>query len=348
MPVPQLTPPRSATRSNTLDKRIATFVAWIATEGDREDDIRNRASNVRTAIREQADADGLIVRSTPWAGSFATRTGLRRHMRGDSEVEGQDVDLPFVVSPETDEQQRLTALLPRFERYARNAYPDTARETTKSSVRLLFADKVNFDLVPLLATADPERQILVRADGERRETSVQRHVDFVKSRTDASNRVAGPVRFNELVRLMKWWRCTQQASGGVLTDVPSFLINLLAAHAFDHRGVRATYAATIADWFGFLSRQVRSRTLICFDDYKVAAKVDDNATWTVLDPVNNVNNITAKWRGVMCDELVEWLEAGRDAMHDAITAFGDGRDIEGVEFLVNVFGNSFRNHSEAA
>ena len=48
------------------------------------------------------------------------------------------------------------------ERYAQASYPDTERETTKSSVKLKFADKVHFDLVPMFGTPDPERQIIVR------------------------------------------------------------------------------------------------------------------------------------------------------------------------------------------
>ena len=52
-------------------------------------------------LDNQALADGLAVFRTPEAGSFAKHTGLRRHMRGHSEIEGQDVDLPFVVRPAT-------------------------------------------------------------------------------------------------------------------------------------------------------------------------------------------------------------------------------------------------------
>jgi len=336
--------PSSLARGD-LHRRLSTFVEWVATEAAREDDLRARARNIREAVGGKASADNLTIRSTPSSGSFATRTGLRRHMRGESEVEGQDVDLPFVVSPKTQEEEQLAVLLPRFEKYAREAYPDTAQETTKSSVKLKFSDKVNFDLVPLFATPDPERQLLVRSDGERRETSVQKHVDFVKTRTVESNDQAGRVKFNEMVRLLKWWRCFRQASARSLTEVPSFLVNLLAAYAFDHRGVQETYGETLADWLGFLARAARKRTQIFFTDFAPAPTPSVGATWFVHDPVNAANNVVEKWTGLMCDEFADWMEESRDTMYDVLAAFDDDRDGDGMDGLVLIFGTPFRHHS---
>lgn len=327
----------------TLHARLSCFVDWIAPDPGGRDEVKTRAKNIRSAIRGQAEADGLTIRSTPSSGSFATRSGLRRHMRGHSEVEGQDVDLPFVISPKGKDEEQLSVLLPRFELYARKAYPETERETTKSSVKLKFSDKVHFDLVPMFGTSDPERQILVRTDGERRETSVQQHVAFVKSRTEKSNSVSGCVKFNEMLRLLKWWRCFREDDARVLTSVPSFLINLVGAHAFDHRSVRGSYGETIADWFGFLARAVRQRTAVSF----ATAKPVGTAVWLVQDPVNPDNNVVDKWSGTMCDEFADWLEESRDAMYETITAFSDGRESDGVERLVQVFGTPIQHHSDA-
>ncbi len=333
--------------SDALHYRLSNFVAWIVTDTERDDDLRDRANRIRDSIGAKAKDDCLVVRATPTSGSFATRTGLRRHMRGDSEVEGQDVDVPFVIAPKTKDEERLEALLPRFDKYARGAYPDTKRETTKSSVSLKFADKVNYDLVPMLATKDPERQIIVRSDGERRETSVQKHVEFVRARTRKSKALPGHVTFNDMVRLLKWWRCFREAEARTIKEVPSFLINLLAAHAFDQRSVRATYGETIADWFGFLARIVRKRGKITFDDFAAAVSAAPGQNWEVYDPINPDNNVVDKWSGVMCDELADWLEESRDAMYEAISAFDDERENDGDECLVRVFGVPIRHHSEA-
>jgi len=330
-----------------LHRKLTNFVRWIAPEPEKEDEIRTRAENVRTAIKNKASDDKLVVKSTPNSGSFATRTGLRRHMRGTSEVEGQDVDLPFVVAPVTKDDEKLTSLLSRFERYAKASYPDTKREPTKSSVRLMFEDKLNFDLVPLLATADSERQILIRADGERRETSVQKHVEFVRKRTAASNEIKGVVKFNEMVRLLKWFRCYRLSlETGTLTDVPSFLINLLAAHAFDARGVKATYGETLVDWFGHIARVIRLQQQVAFTDFSKTMPAKAVA-WSVHDPVNGDNNVVAKWTQLEIEELAEWFEEARDEMLNAVVAFDDDRVGDGMDALVTIFGNAIRHHSES-
>lgn len=330
-----------------LHRKLTNFVRWIAPEAEKEEEIRTRAENVRTAIKNKASDDKLVVKSTPNSGSFATRTGLRRHMRGTSEVEGQDVDLPFVVAPVTKDDEKLTNLISRFERYANASYPDTKREPTKSSVRLMFDDKLNFDLVPLLATTDPERQILIRADGERRETSVQKHVEFVRKRTAASNEIKGVVKFNEMVRLLKWFRSYRLSlETGTLNDVPSFLINLLAAHAFDARGVKATYGETLVDWFGHIARVLRLQQQVAFTDFSSAMPAKAVA-WSVHDPVNGDNNVVANWTLLEIEELAEWFEEARDEMLNAVVAFDDNRVGDGMDALVTIFGNAIRHHSES-
>lgn len=327
----------------SLHARLSNFVDWIAPNPTTRDEIKTRADNVRRAIRAKAEADKLTIQSTPLSGSFATKTGLRRHMRGASEVEGQDVDLPFVVSPKTKDEEQLSVLLPRFERYAAQAYPDTERETTKSSVRLKFADKVNFDIVPMFSTVDPEYQILVRQDGERRETSVRQHVAFIRSRNDKSNVIPGRVKFNEMVRLLKWWRCFRQDGARTITEIPSFLMNLLAAHAFDTQQLGDKYGESVADWFGFSARVVRNRSSIVFHPSGSIG----SSTWMVQDPVNANNNAADKWSGVMCDELADWLEESRDQMYEAIVSFTDRRETDGMNALARVFGSPILHHSES-
>jgi Second Messenger Oligonucleotide or Dinucleotide Synthetase domain len=138
-------------------RRLAAFVDWIKPESDTRDAIREQAADIRRIIAGQAAADGLVVTATPEAGSFAKHTGLRRHMRGHSEIEGQDIDLPFVIKPRDKDGDRIGELLRRFDRYADNSYPKTPREVTASSVELRFvASRLNYDLVPMLASANPD------------------------------------------------------------------------------------------------------------------------------------------------------------------------------------------------
>lgn len=328
-----------------LQGRMNAFVAWIATEREKEDEIREQAESIRKQIKAKANDDGLVIQSTPNSGSFAKRTGLRRHLRGHSVVEGQDVDLPFVVSPKAEEDEKLDSLLPRFERYAKAAYPNTECDPTKSSVNLKFANQRRYDLVPLLATNDPQHQIIIRANGEHRETSLQKHVGFIRTRTKRSEAQPGRVKVNEVIRLFKWWRYFRQDESSVLDDVPTFLIDLLCASAFDTRGVQAGYAQTFADWCGHLARAVRTRQVVAFDDFgKAPGVIPSGASWAVFDPVNSNNNIVARWSALKCDELAEWLEETRDSLYDAIVSHEEELDTKGLAELVAVFGTPFKSH----
>ena len=189
-----------------VQKRLSIFANWVATESDKEDEIRNQSNSIREHISAKAKEDGITVKSTPNSGSFAKRTGLRRHLRGKSVIEGQDVDLPFVIVRPKDET--LDDLLYRFLGYAQASYPNNTKDKpTKSSVKLEFAkSKLSYDIVPMIATEDITRQIIMRKTGEEFETSVQGHIAFIRNRTKDSKSISGRVNFNECVRLFKWWK----------------------------------------------------------------------------------------------------------------------------------------------
>jgi hypothetical protein len=76
------------TTHNRSHRRLAAFVDWIKPEPETRDAIREQAADIRRIISGQATTDGLSIVATPEAGSFAKHTGLRRHMRGNSEIEG--------------------------------------------------------------------------------------------------------------------------------------------------------------------------------------------------------------------------------------------------------------------
>ncbi len=328
---------------------LSSFVDWIKPDESTEETIRKQTDEIRKRITAKADADGLTVRTTPWSGSFAKKTGLRRHMRGQSAIEGQDIDLPFVVAPTTSEGSRVESLLDRFERYAQESYPNTSRNPTKSSVCLDFKrTKTSYDLVPMLAVeGDDEAQILLRSDGEQRGTSVQKHIEFVRARTRKSNDQKGRVKFNEGVRLVKWWREVRQAESSVLTDVPTIVIELLCAGAFDDHGVDETYTETLSRWFGKIAHLVRSRARVGFTDFTDSADFDGTARWVVLDPVNADNNVVpSTWGNLELEELTEWFEEARDGMARVIAADLAGREGAVLEELVAVFGNAVEHHGK--
>ena len=335
------------TTHSVLHKRITTFVDWIKPEPAKRDEIKDRSNKVREKIKSKAQSDeyGLVIVSTPNAGSFTTKTGLRRHFRGDAEVEGLDVDLPFVIQDNKD-GYALYGLLDIFYKIVDDCYPNVPKEKTKSSIKLKFPDKVNLDIVPMLEGDNIDEQILVRSTGEKIKTSVKRHVEFIKKRTEISNKESGRVKFNECLRLFKWWRDSQANGSYILNgddSPPSFLINLLTAKAFDQLSVKKTYAETLAMWFGYLAHIVKAKEAILFNDYNTPSK--DFTTWSVIDPVNPDNNVVKNWSSLKVNELASWLEHGRDNWSRIIRYDLEGENSKSMDQLIELFGNSFKNHT---
>lgn len=329
-----------------LHFRISIFVGWIAPDPDTRDEIKKQADEIRNRISNKAKEDKLIVTATPRAGSFAKKTGLRRHMRGDSEVEGQDIDVPFVVESPKEDDYQLEPMVDKFLKYAKESFPKTEKEKTKSSVKLNFTNTLSYDLVPLFATKDSEKQILVRATGEQVITSVQKHTEFIRNRTHKGDKREGIVRFNECVRLMKWWRDFRCTEASYLKEVPSILLDLLCAKAFDQLSVQTTYTQTLAEWFTYLAHIITKRENVVFTDYTQKAFTDDTSSWKVIDPVNPDNNLAQKLQAYEVDELAEWFQNSRDTWNRAIAADLNGDDNKCLDHLTILFGNPFKNHCE--
>jgi hypothetical protein len=264
---------------NRSHRRLAAFVDWIKPEADTREAIRKQGGDIRRIIAGQATSDGLFIVATPEGGSFAKHTGLRRHMRGNSEVEGLDVDLPFVIKPTAKAGEKLDELLPRFANYAANSYPNTPRDVTSTSVELSFvASKLKYDLVPMLSASQADHQIILKKDGSRRVTSIVKHTEFVRRRTRISDERSGRVKFNECVRLLKWWRFARIGTTGSIEEVRTTLIELLCASAFDRLGVEPTYTETLFKWFGWLATVTARRMPISFNDYPSIEPERDDAT----------------------------------------------------------------------
>jgi hypothetical protein len=303
-------------------------------------------------ISGQATANGLSILATPEAGSFAKHTGLRRHMRGNSEIEGQDVDLPFVIKPTSKDGDRIDELPRRFEGYATASYPNTPRRITASSVELQFvASRLNYDLVPMLASSYPDHQVILKKDGSRRVTSVAKHTEFVRRRTRQSDELAGRVKFNECVRLLKWWRYVRIGTTSPIEEVRTTLVELLCASAYDRLGVEPTYTETLFKWFGWLATVTARRLPISFNDYPsiepIRAGIQENQLWQVLDPVNANNNVVhTNWGNIELDEFASWLAAARDALSRLLSHESAGNDGIVDDILAELFGNPILTHGE--
>lgn len=338
-----------------IHRRLKCFVAYIATEKDTLDEIKLKASEIRDCIESRAERDGYTVLNSPYSGSFAVKTGLRRSLRGNDEVEGQDVDIAFVLKDEDSSGNPLNCMIDTFEGYLKERWPASDVGKSKSAADIHFKGmKQQFDIVPLIETKTANIQKLIRSNGENRQSSVFKHKEFVKSRNEKSDNIAGVVRFNQCVRLVKWWRYKKQSDstilgkGGGKTEVPSFLLNLLCSYAYDKCSVKSTYAETLARWFSFLYDIVNNRESVVFSDFIKHSKVDVNHYWSVLDPVDDTNNVVKKWGVLEINELTDWLEHARDKMTQAIRYDQEGDDQKSLECLIELFGNSISNQCKDA
>jgi hypothetical protein len=324
---------------------MSAFGKWIAPEPETRGDIKTQADEIRNRIKGKAEEDGLTVTKTPFSGSFTTKTGLRRHLRGETIVDGQDVDIPFVVK--RDNETEFGPLINRFKGYAEKSYPNTQIDTTKSSVKMTFTGTtLTYDIVPMFATDDPEKQVLIRDNGEVITTSIEKHRDFIKSRTKKTKDTPGVVAFNHMIRFLKWWREHKQQTTTIGLEVPSFLINLLAAKALEVCGVQATYPQTLANWFSYLAHIVSKKEMIWFNDYFKTPKPDTTKPWNFLDPVMPDNNIVKSWAGWDVSELADWLTEGAEVMNRAIVADMQGRDADSLAHMQSLFGKIFSSHSD--
>jgi hypothetical protein len=335
---------------------MKVFVKWIAPDPDRQQDMIDQAQTVRAKIKKKAEDDGLTIISMPWSGSYAKKTGLRRHYRGTSEVEGQDIDLPFILEKTDDEGKKIEDLIPRFKKYVEECYPRKVVTTTKKSVKLMISDQLSFDIVPMLETNVSNEQKIITTEGDVVKTSIQKHIEFITNRTKQSDEIQGVVKFNECVRLMKWWREFQANRNTTYylkadTDPKkdkrpsSMLIEMLCAKAYDELSVEKTHADTLAKWTAFLSHRVKNRIAFTFTDFTKNPKINANDYWSVLDPVTADNNIIKRWDKNKVDELATWLFNAKDSWQRIIRLTTDEEDSKCVDELVKLFGNPFRNNA---
>jgi hypothetical protein len=333
-----------------IEAKARNFLSWITPDKDDRSELKQLRDRVRKNIKAKAEADGLIITSTPNSGSFSTHTGLKRFNMGNANVDGQDIDLPFIVKEQNSDGDKLNYLLTKFEKYCSQAYPNTKTNPTKSSIELSFLnDKVKFDIVPFLDLQNSENQLLIRSNGEERETNIEKHKLFIKSRTASSKSAQGVVTYNNCVRLVKWWREHQMIqkdnSPDMISEIPSFLLNLLCAKAYDIHGVKEGYLETIAAWFGQMGKFAKEKTLIYFTDYDSVTIpfVEDNE-WNVLDPVNFQNNAADKISQYEASSLGDWFYEAHDKLNQIIVNDMRGKDTEALNLCVDLFGNTFRNH----
>lgn len=338
-------------KSSLIHKRMKCFVEFIAPEKDKAENIKRQADDIRECIARHAKEEGYVIAANPYSGSFSKKSGLRRQMQGNDEVEGQDIDIGFILEDKDKSGDPLKCMIIPFKRYLQKCYPDSEVGHTKSSATISFkSTKLQFDVVPLIKTGKENIQKLIRTNGEVRQSSVQKQTEFMKGRNRSSNDIDGVVRFNDCLRLVKWWRYQKQTESHVFGNnsvdkkVPSFLLDLLCAKAYDEVSVKDTYPETLARWFSFLASMLKNRNEILFSDFIIRHQKREEAKWKVIDPMDDTNNVVRNWPDYQINEFADWFEKGRDQLNQAIRYDKEGDEENSLNVLVDLFGNSIKNH----
>ncbi len=330
----------------TIKARFAQFAKMIRPtdrhieEADRQTEFMTGRLKHRISSDETYELEKIVL-----AGSNAKHTSLRK-----TEQNRFDVDLNACFSGKGATTHDLNKLL----HFTRDQLVDIYRhlkdekdfEVLKSAVRVKFVSGIKLwvDVAPIILDDSvihvEDAGWIPRADGWRL-TSVTAHNTFVAKRQKQSKEVAGPVHFNRLVRMFKWWNNLQ----GELTQ-PSIFCELVAAAAFRETGVTGEWQSSLRQLFRFM-RQHEFKTPILFDDYYKPSTVKlPSHTTIVMDAVNPANNITATWTTRTRDEFLKRVQQAYNATMDARSCEQDDDEDEAVDHWCRVFGNDFRSLSE--
>jgi hypothetical protein len=328
----------------TIKGRFERFTASIRPTDEHIEEANRQTQWMIDRLHDKVSDDGTFeLEKILRAGSNAKFTSL---LRTDQNV--FDVDLGAYYSGKGATKEKLDTLLDFTLEKLIEIYHQKERkdfEKLKSAVRVKFTSGIKLwvDVAPIVK--DDSLKItngghIPRDDGWRL-TSVTAHNDFVSKRTGESKKVSGPVRFNRLVRMIKWWNNLQ----GPLVQ-PSIFCELITAAAVRDTGVTGEWQTSLRQVFTFLRKHGLKQPIVFDDNYDPTKVSLATGTVVVIDSVNPKNNVTAFWTSATRDQFLDLIEEAYDASTSAWSAERDGDEDEAVDHWCRIFGDDFRNLSE--
>jgi hypothetical protein len=285
---------------------FAQFIAHIRPSREQMEDAERQVAFLKEHLIERVAEDGQFhLERIFLAGSSAKHTNLARSGKGTF-----DIDLGVYYRSEGQTEEQLKKLLPYTCKLLRKAYPEKPKEDFhlgKNAVNVFFRTTgLQVDVVPIIRDGSLKRKNsgwIPRQD-KLRLTSITAHIHFIHKRTACSKQIPGPVTFNDLVRLMKWW------NRKLPDDLQqcSYFCELITAAALRKSNVTGDWQSTLCNVFAFLSKHAFQQPII-FSDYYVAETARrPNHQVIVLDAVNANNNLTRKWNGDTRRRYVERIQ----------------------------------------
>lgn len=328
----------------TIKQRFEKFTTNIRPTDDHLAEARRQVDYMVDQLKNKVAEDkSFTLEKILRAGSNAKHTSLL--VTADNRF---DVDLGAYYSGEDATKSELDSLLQFTRDQVRSIYPqkeDSDFEVLKSAVRVKFTSGIKLwvDIAPIVK--DDSLNIangghIPRDDGWRL-TSVTGHNDFVSKRTADSKAVSGPVKFNRLVRMVKWWN---NRLGNLVQ--PAILCELVTAAAVADEGVTSEWQTSLRQVFQFMRKHAFEEPIAFDDNYDTSSLSYPNDTVVILDSVNSDNNVASAWTATTRDNYLDHVEDAYDASTAAWSAERDGDEDEAVDHWCEVFGDQFKKLSE--
>lgn len=299
-------------------QKIAAFAAdRVNLPRDRAQAHRDQVNQLRDRLTAKIDEDSdFALVKMLHAGAVAKGTGLRTV---------DDLDVAVYVrradAPEGNDHQLVSWLADRLD----EANPSMGRDQfieQAHTVKIEFRGTgLDVDVVPVLYDgADDDRGDLVnRHTGERVETSIPLHLDFIRRRkkTYGDN-------YAELIRLTKWWK-RQALKIHPDLRLKSFMIELIWAHLADSGTDLSDYSTALEQIFVHLVKRMDEP--ITFTDFGAAPAVFGDPV-EIIDPVNPHNNIAKDYTMQDRDRISQAAMDALSSVQEARFAPTKGREIE--------------------
>lgn len=318
-------------RTHVDHKEIASFAHnKVNLPQDKANRYRAQARQLREKLENYLNEHpDFTLKKMMVSGSLAKGTALRTL---------NDIDIACYVSG-VDAPSDVPKLLDYIAEKLRKAFPNFTPDQVKPQTYCITVSfkgtGLDVDIVPILYYGDDSwyGNLVSQDDGSFLKTSIPLHLDFIKKRKQKHDQ-----HYSQVVRLIKFWaRKEKRERDGF--RFKSFMIELILAKLSDNGSNFSDYPEALQSFFTYIAT-TDMRKLIVFDDYYENGKVGSVTTpIKIMDPVNEVNNVSALYTSTQADMIVDAaIEAG-DAIDSALSATTKQ---DTVYYWQKIFGPSFQ------
>ncbi len=323
-----------------IASHFSRFLARIRPSSAQRETAEWQSAVLMQKLSERAAAHGQFhLEKIFLAGSAAKHTNLIRSGKGTFDV---DLGVYFRRHGQKDEQLRKLLAFTRAclrESYPANK-PDQDFHVGKNAVNVFSRSSgLCIDVVPIIRddSLKQENSGWIPRQDEWRLTSITAHVRFIHKRTERSNQIPGPVRFNDLVRLVKWWNRRLPEN----IKQCSYFCELITAAALEQSGVTGDWQSSLDAIFGFLVRHAFAQPIVFSDYYDARAVRYPHDPVVVLDAVNPENNVAHHWNKEIKQTYLTYIRQTYDCIQQARACERARREQAALDTWCKVFGDMF-------